>query len=163
MKRNKWLLLAEDDEQTAELTVLVLNSPNKVVVARDGLEALDCLHHRGAKWNQGLEDTPTLVLLDLKMPRVNGFEVLRQIKSDPRLKGVPVVMFTSSREGSDLNRSYDLGANAYVVKPVDFQEFNEVLQQISRFWMTVNETPPTSVANLRVHSISEQAVGVLPV
>lgn len=161
MKRKKWLLLAEDDEQTAELTVLAMNSPIQIVVAGDGLEALDCLYHRDTKWNQGFEDAPTLMLLDIKMPKVNGFEVLRRVKSDPQLKRVPVVMFTSSSEGSDLNRSYDLGANAYVVKPVDFQEFNEVLQHISRFWLAMNETPPVPVSKLPMNSSAERPVGAL--
>ncbi len=162
MKKNKWILLAEDDEHIAELTVLALDSPDKVVVARDGLEALDYLYHRNLNLDQTLEDVPAVVLLDLKMPKVNGLEVLRKIKADPSLKSVPVVMLTSSREGSDLNRSYKLGANAYVVKPADFQKFNEAVKQTRRFWMTVNERPPKSETKIPEHLTCELAAGALP-
>jgi CheY-like chemotaxis protein len=116
----------------------------EVIVARDGLEALDCLCRRG-DFESRAGGHPEFVLLDLKMPRLDGLEVLRQIKSDAQLKHIPVVMFTSSREAADVIRSYQLGANAYVVKPVDFQEFSAVLELVGRFWTTVNELPSKTV------------------
>ena len=147
MKNNKWILLAEDDFTTAELTTLALEADSlgcTVVVAHDGLEALDCLYHRG-EFQARNGGPPLLALLDLKMPRVDGLEVLRQIKSDERLKSVPGVRFTSSREESDLVRSYHLGANAYVVKPVDFQAFSRAIRLVGEFWTTVNEPSPENL------------------
>jgi CheY-like chemotaxis protein len=140
----KRILLVEDSSQDVELTLAALdeyNLANEVVVARDGVEALDYLHQRGkfAGHSNGL---PAVMLLDLKMPRMDGLEVLRQMRSDPRLKLVPVVMLTSSREEFDLLKSYELGTNAYVVKPVDFQKFVECIKQIGFFWALVNEPPP---------------------
>ncbi|HKW29457.1 MAG TPA: response regulator [Verrucomicrobiae bacterium] len=146
MKKSKWILLAEDDSPLAELTTLAL-APDKlaceVIVARDGVEALDCIRRRG-EFQTRAEGLPALVLLDLKMPRVDGLEVLRQIKADTRLKHIPVVMFTSSRELADVNRSYQLGANAYVVKPVDFQKFSQTLAGVGWFWTMLNELPPVA-------------------
>lgn len=143
----KRILLVEDNERDVELTLTALeehNLANEVVTARDGAEALDYLYHRGqfAGHANGL---PVVVLLDLKMPKVDGLEVLRQMRSDPALKHVPVVMITSSREEQDLVSSYQLGVNAYVVKPVDFQKFVESVKQIGFFWAIVNEPPPGSV------------------
>ena len=144
MKKLKWILLAEDDAPTAELTTMAL-APEKleceIVVAHDGLEALDCLRRRGAFQSRD-GGHPVFVLLDLKMPKLDGLEVLRQIKADAQFKHIPVVMFTSSRETADVNRSYQLGANAFVVKPVDFQEFNATLQGVGQFWAMLNEPPP---------------------
>jgi len=141
MKKSRWILLAEDDAPLAELTTLALQ-PEKlaceVVVVGDGAEALDCIRRRGG-YQTRAEGHPVLVLLDLKMPKVDGLEVLRQIKSDARLKCIPVVVFTSSREPSDVNRSYQLGVNAYVVKPTGFQEFSETLDGVGRFWAKLNE------------------------
>jgi DNA-binding response OmpR family regulator len=117
------------------------HSTTDVAVATDGLSALDCLYRRGAFASRN-NGPPTLVLLDLKMPRVDGLEVLRQIKADDRLKTIPIVMFTSSREVQDVIRSYQLGANAYVVKPVEFRQFVATLQGLRSFWLTVNEPPP---------------------
>ncbi len=127
-----------------ELTLAALDEhklANEVVVARDGAEALDYLYHRGvfADHANGL---PVVVLLDLKMPKVDGLEVLRQMRADPTLKHIPVVMITSSREEQDLVQSYQLGVNAYVVKPVDFQKFLESVKQIGFFWAIINEPPP---------------------
>ena len=143
MKKSKWILLVEDDAAIAELTTLAL-APDKlacqIIIVHDGLEALDCLHQHG-EWQTREGGNPAFVLLDLKMPKVDGLEVLRQIKSNERLKHIPVIMFTSSREVTDVSRSYQLGANAYVVKPTDFREFSKALQQLGVFWGTLNEPP----------------------
>ena len=139
----KRILLAEDNANDLELTLAALQQnhlANEVVAVRDGAEALDYLYKRGAYTNRP-GGVPALVLLDLKMPKVDGLEVLKQIKSDPHLSFVPVVMLTSSREESDLVRSYKLGVNAYVVKPVDFSEFMDAVRQIGAFWAVVNEVP----------------------
>ena len=120
------------------------NLANEVVVARDGAEALDYLYGRG-KFAGHANGLPVVALLDLKMPKVDGLEVLRQIRTDPELKHMPVVMVTSSREEQDLVHSYELGVNAYVVKPVDFQKFVESVKQIGVFWAIINEPPPGTV------------------
>jgi CheY-like chemotaxis protein len=138
------ILLVEDNEHDIELTIAALdgyNLANKVDVARDGAEALDYLYKRGVFANRA-NGFPIVVLLDLKMPRVDGLEVLRQMKADPELKSIPVVMLTSSREEQDLVRSYELGVNAYVVKPVNFQQFLESVKQLGCFWALINEPPP---------------------
>ena len=143
----KRILLAEDSERDVELTLAALeehNLANEVVVARDGAEALDYLYQRG-RFAGHANGLPVVVLLDLKMPKVDGLEVLRQMRADPALKHVPAVMITSSREEQDLVRSYQLGVNAYVVKPVDFQQFVESVKQIGFFWAVINEPPPGSV------------------
>ncbi|HTV61381.1 MAG TPA: response regulator [Verrucomicrobiae bacterium] len=140
----KRILLAEDNERDIELTLAALdehNLANEVVTARDGAEALDYLYARG-KFAGHANGLPVVVLLDLKMPRVDGLEVLRQMRNDPALKHVPVVMVTSSREEQDLVSSYQLGANAYVVKPVDFQKFVESVRELGFFWAVINEPPP---------------------
>jgi CheY-like chemotaxis protein len=144
MEALKRILLCEDSDHDIELTLAALdghNLTNQVVVARDGVEALDYLFRRGAFAGRP-EGNPLVVLLDLKMPRVDGIEVLRQVKSDPALKTVPVVMLTSSREEKDLVESYRLGANAYVVKPVNFAQFSDAVGKIGLFWALVNEPPP---------------------
>jgi CheY-like chemotaxis protein len=143
----KRILLAEDNERDVELTLAALeehNLANEVVVARDGAEALDYLYGRG-KFAGHANGLPVVVLLDLKMPKVDGLEVLRHMRNDPAIKHVPVVMVTSSREEQDLVCSYELGVNAYVVKPVDFQKFVESVKQIGMFWAIINEPPPGSV------------------
>lgn len=140
----KRILLAEDSVHDVELTLAALeeyNLANEVVVARDGAEALDYLYQRG-KFAGQPASRPVVVMLDLKMPRVDGLEVLRQMKCDPELKRIPVVMITSSREEQDLVRSYELGVNAYVVKPVDFQKFVESIKQVGFFWAVINEPAP---------------------
>lgn len=140
----KRILLAEDNENDVELTLAALgehNLANEVVVVRDGAEALDYLFNRG-KFANHANGMPVVVMLDLKMPKVDGLEVLRQMRAHPELKHVPVVMITSSREEQDLVRSYQLGVNAYVVKPVDFQQFVECVKQIGFFWAVINEPPP---------------------
>ena len=142
----KRILLAEDNERDVELTLAALeehNLANEVVVVRDGAEALDYLGYRG-KYADRPKCLPVVVLLDLKMPKVDGLEVLRSMRADPSLKVVPVVMITSSREEQDLVRSYQLGVNAYVVKPVDFTKFVESIKQIGFFWAIVNEPHPWS-------------------
>ena len=144
MKEPGTILYAEDDERDVELTMEALgehNLANSVKVVRDGEEALDCLYRRGAYKDRVGED-PVLILLDLKMPKVDGLQVLRQIKSDRRLKIIPVVVLTSSREEKDLLESYQLGVNAYVVKPVEFEKFLEAVKEIGLFWVLLNEPPP---------------------
>jgi two-component system, response regulator len=146
MKEARRILLVEDNKKDIELTLDALEEHklgNQVMVLRDGVEALDYLFHRGT-FAGNTDEPPVLLLLDLKMPRVDGLEVLRQIKMDPQLRRIPVVMMTSSREQSDLVRSYDLGVNAYVVKPVKFQEFIDSVKQLGVFWVLVNEPPPPS-------------------
>jgi CheY-like chemotaxis protein len=144
----KHILLAEDNANDLELTLAALRENrvvNEVIVTRDGAEALDYLYRRN-KYTDRPTGRPALVLLDLKMPKVDGIEVLRQIKSDPALKTIPVVILTSSREEQDLVRSYNLGVNAYVVKPVDFHEFIDAVKLLGGFWAVVNETPPNGSA-----------------
>ncbi|HLO51617.1 MAG TPA: response regulator [Kamptonema sp.] len=147
MDELKRILLVEDSANDVELTLVALEEnhlANEVVVVRDGEEALDYLYRRGIfKLRSG--GNPVVVLLDLKLPKVDGLEVLEQIKSDPELKRVPVVMVTSSREEQDVIRSYDLGANSYVVKPVDFREFVDAIKEVGLFWAVVNEPPPGAI------------------
>jgi CheY-like chemotaxis protein len=141
------ILLVEDNRRDVELTLHALedhNLANDVAVARDGAAALDYLHRRGPFAGRP-DGHPAVVLLDIKMPKVNGLEVLEQMKADPQLKRVPVVMLTSSREEPDLARAYELGANAYVVKPVDFAQFAEAVKQVGAFWAVLNESPPGSL------------------
>jgi len=147
MAELKSILLAEDNPRDVELTLTALaenNLANEVVVARDGEEALDYLFRRG-RFASRAAGNPAVVLLDLKMPRVDGLEVLRRIKADESLKSLPVVMLTSSREERDLVESYRLGINAYVVKPVGFEQFVDAVRQIGIFWALLNERAPGSV------------------
>ena len=144
----KTILLAEDNANDLELTLAALeenNLANKVVAVRDGAEALDYLERRG-RFAGRAAGHPVLALLDLKMPKVDGLEVLRHIKSSPSLRDIPVVMLTSSREEQDLVRSYELGVNAYVVKPVEFSEFMAAVRQLGGFWAVLNEVPNASAA-----------------
>src|ERR1700741_4051767 len=147
MDRFGGILLVEDDPRDAELTLTALEDyklANEVVVCRDGQEALDYLFSRG-KFSDRARENPAVLLLDLKLPRVDGLEVLQQIKSDDRLRMIPVVMLTSSHEERDMMRSYQLGVNAYVVKPVDFHEFVNAVRELGVFWAVVNQPPPGSV------------------
>ena len=140
----KEILYAEDSANDVELTIEALKGigiANQIIVARDGAEALDYLYRRGRFANRQTSP-PILVLLDLKLPKVSGLEVLEKIKSDPQLRTVPVVVLTSSREERDLVEGYRLGVNAFVVKPVDFQQFTESVRRIGCFWALVNEPPP---------------------
>ncbi len=139
----KSILLVEDSVRDAELTIAALEEQglaNEIVHLRDGAEALDYLFRRG-QFEGRTGDDPAVVFLDLKMPRVDGLEVLNNIKSNEALKAIPVVMLTSSREEADLVRSYKLGVNAYVVKPVSFQAFVEAVREVGAFWAVLNETP----------------------
>ncbi|MCG3115015.1 MAG: response regulator [Candidatus Manganitrophus sp. SA1] len=143
----KSILLVEDNVEDVELTLEALaeyNLANDVVVTRDGAEALDYLYSRGS-FKTRAAGNPAVILLDIKMPKVNGLEVLRTIKADEKLKTIPVVMLTSSREEPDLAESYQLGVNAYVVKPVNFQEFVKAVKHLGVFWALLNERPPGSV------------------
>ena len=138
------ILLADDSEQDVELVLAALkrnNFANPVVVARDGVEVLDYFHRRG-RFSAEPPGLPLVLFLDLKMPRKDGLEVLGELKADAKFKSVPIVMLTSSREETDLVKSYQLGANAYVVKPVDFQHFVEAIRQTGAFWAAINEPPP---------------------
>jgi CheY-like chemotaxis protein len=141
------ILLVEDDPKDVELTLTALEEyklANEVVVARDGQEALDYLYRRGSFATRST-DNPAVLLLDLKLPKVDGLEVLQQIKADAKLKLIPVVVLTSSHEERDMVTSYKLGVNAYVVKPVDFHEFVNAVKELGIFWALVNEPPPGSV------------------
>ena len=144
------ILLVEDDPKDVELTMTALeeyNLTNEVVVAMDGEEALDYLYYRG-KFQRRSGDNPAVVLLDLKLPKVDGLEVLETIKQDEKLRMIPVVVLTSSREERDLVASYKLGVNAYVVKPVDFHEFVNAIKELGVFWAIINEPPPGSVKKI---------------
>lgn len=141
------ILLVEDDPKDVELTLTALEDyklANEVVVAHDGAEALDYLYRRG-NFATRSTDNPAVLLLDLKLPKVDGLEVLQQIKDDANLKLIPVVVLTSSHEERDMVTSYKLGVNAYVVKPVDFHEFVNAVKELGVFWALVNEPPPGSV------------------
>jgi len=138
------ILLVEDNLKDVELVLAALkknNLANEVVVARDGEEALDYLYRRG-RFQSRDKDLPIVLFLDLKMPKVDGLEVLRQMKGDDALTVIPVVMLTSSREEADLVKSYQFGVNAYVVKPVGFQQFVDAIKQTGMFWAVINEPPP---------------------
>jgi CheY-like chemotaxis protein len=141
------ILMVEDDPRDVELTLTALEDyklANEVVVCRDGQEALDYLYSRG-KFSHRVNENPAVMLLDLKLPKVDGLEVLQQIKTDERLRMIPVVVLTSSHEEKDMLRSYKLGVNAYVVKPVDFHEFVNAVKELGVFWAVINQPPPGSV------------------
>jgi CheY-like chemotaxis protein len=141
------ILLVEDDPKDVELTVTTLaeyNLANEVVVTHDGEEALDYLYRRGTFATRS-NGNPAVLLLDLKLPKVDGLEVLQQVKSDEKLRIIPVVVLTSSHEERDMVASYALGVNAYVVKPVDFYEFVNAVRELGIFWAIINEPPPGSI------------------
>jgi CheY-like chemotaxis protein len=145
------ILLVEDDPRDVELTLAALaeyNLANDVAVTRDGKEALDYLYCRG-QFSARSSENPAVLLLDLKLPRVDGLQVLEKIKSDEHLKIIPVVVLTSSHEEKDMMKSYNLGVNAYVVKPVDFHEFINAVKELGVFWALINEPPPGSVKKVR--------------
>lgn len=140
----KTILYAEDNPKDVELTLEALadhNLANKVIVVRDGVEALEYLRYEG-KYKERKPGNPAVVLLDIKMPRMDGIEVLENIRNDAKLKMIPVVMLSSSCEEHDLYNSYELGANAYVVKPVNFKDFIEAAKYLGIFWALINEVPP---------------------
>jgi len=139
------ILLVEDNPEDVELTLHALRQEklaNRVEVVRDGEEALDFLFCRGAYDSRSFEGPPHVVLLDLKLPKVDGLEVLREVKADPRTKAIPVVILTASREERDLVDGYQLGANGYIQKPVGFEEFRNIVKQLGLYWLVVNEPPP---------------------
>jgi len=141
----KVILLVEDNLDDEALTVRALkknNIANEVVVARDGVEALDYLFGEGAYAGRDTRATPQLILLDLKLPKLDGLGVLRRLRADLRTKLLPVVLLTSSNEEEDMFSGYDLGANSYVRKPVDFDQFKEAIRQLSMYWLILNEAPP---------------------
>jgi len=145
------ILLVEDDPKDIDLTLGALaeyNLANEVVVVRDGAEALDYLHAAG-NYRSRAKENPAVVLLDLKLPKVDGLEVLQQIRSEEELKLIPVVVLTSSHEERDMVASYKLGVNAYVVKPVDFHEFVNAVKELGVFWAVINQPPPGSLARSR--------------
>jgi two-component system response regulator len=138
------ILLVEDNPNDVELTLRALkrhNLANKVFVVKDGAEALEFLFATGAHADRNVESSPRVVLLDLKLPRVDGLEVLRRVKSDERTKAIPVVVLTSSREQRDVVESYQLGVNSYIVKPVDFEKFVQAVSEVGLYWVLLNQPP----------------------
>lgn len=147
---NVEILLVEDNPRDAELTLRALkkrNLANHVVWVKDGAEALDYLFGASTATGQTLNHTPKVVLLDLKLPKVDGLEVLNRLKADERTKNIPVVMLTSSREEKDIIQSYLLGVNSYIVKPVDFENFSEAVAQLGMYWLLLNQPPSAASAN----------------
>lgn len=143
--KDKIILLVEDNPNDEELTLRALKKSqilNRVVVVRDGVEALDYLFSRGAHANRPSSEIPQVILLDLKLPKIDGLEVLRAIRADDRTKLLPVVVLTSSLEDQDLIKSYGLGANSYVRKPVDFVQFVEAVKQLGLYWLVINQPAP---------------------
>lgn len=141
----KIILLVEDNQDDEELTVLAFqqgNLANKVVVARDGAEALEYLFGKGSYEGRDVSELPQIMLLDLKLPKIDGLEVLRRIRDDERTRRLPVIILTSSREDQDVIESYNLGANSYIRKPVDFVQFAEAIRQLQLYWLVLNECPP---------------------
>jgi len=140
------ILLVEDSQDDLDMTLRALrkaNMANHIEVARDGAEALDFIFCEGAHAARQIENMPKLIVLDLKLPKVSGMEVLRRIKTDPRTKMIPVVMLTSSKEQKDVIESYGLGTNSYIVKPVDFESFAEAVQKLGMYWLLLNQPPQT--------------------
>ncbi|MEK7280673.1 MAG: response regulator [Nitrospirota bacterium] len=143
--KDKIILLVEDNQDDEVLTLRALrqnNILNEVIVARDGVEALDYLFAAGAHKGRDTNIMPQVILLDLKLPKIDGFEVLKRIRSVSRTKHLPVVILTSSKEEKDLINGYSLGANSYICKPVDFESFIEAVRQLGLYWLVINETPP---------------------
>jgi CheY-like chemotaxis protein len=143
MKKLKRILLAEDNPLDVELTLEAIaeyNMADQITVVRDGVEVIEYLKYEG-KYKSRKVENPVVLLLDIKMPRMDGIEVLKVIRNDQLFSTLPIVMLTSSREKRDLKRCYELGANAYVVKPVNFKEYLETLQSVGKFWATINELP----------------------
>lgn len=144
MENPKTILLVEDNPRDVELTLEAISElrfGNHVAVVRDGIETMEYLHYEG-KYKLRPKELPAVILMDIKMPRMSGIEVLKIIRKDMNLKSLPVVMLTSSREKTDLQKCYESGANAYVVKPIDFKEFLDTIKHIGIFWANINELPP---------------------
>ena len=144
MSKHLEILLVEDNPQDAELAIRALkkrNLANNLVHVADGQEALDFLFGTGPHAGRDIHDQPKVVMLDLKLPKLDGIEVLRQLRADPRTKLLPVVVLTSSREESDVIQTYELGANSYIVKPVDFENFSEAVSKLGLYWLLMNEQP----------------------
>ena len=144
---HKLILLVEDNADDEALTLRALNKnkiANRIVVVRDGAEALDFLFATGSYAGRDLTDMPQVILLDLKLPKIDGLEVLRRIRSDSRTHRLPVVVLTSSKEDQDLLQAYSIGVNSYVRKPVDFNQFVEAIGQLGLYWLVLNEVPPQS-------------------
>jgi two-component system response regulator len=138
------ILIVEDTVEDLDLALRALRKAmitNHIQVARDGEEALDFIFCEGSFAQRKMEDGPKVILLDLKLPKIDGLEVLRRIKSDPRTKSIPVVVLTSSREQNDVVESYDLGVNSYIVKPVNFEQFSEAVQKLGMYWLLINHPP----------------------
>ena len=147
---NSEILLVEDNPADAELTLHALRKNNlakRIRLVRDGEGALDFLFCRGAYADRHMDAAPYLVLLDLKLPKVDGLEVLQAIKSDPRTRSIPVVVLTSSKEDRDLVASYKLGVNSYIQKPVSFADFQEIVRQMGMYWLLINSKPPAAAFN----------------
>ncbi|MBN1315868.1 MAG: response regulator [Anaerolineales bacterium] len=146
-KTSETILLVEDNPDDIDLTLRALKKnriSNKVAIVRDGVEALEYLFAEGKYASRDLDDTPALVLLDLKLPKVDGIEVLERIRADERTKLLPVVMLTSSTDEADIIKSYQSGCNSYVKKPVDFSQFSEAVQQLGLYWLILNQRPPSA-------------------
>ena len=140
------ILLVEDSQDDLDMTLRALrkaNMANHIEIARDGVEALDFIFCEGAHAARKIENIPKLIMLDLKLPKIDGMEVLKRIKGDPRTKMIPVVMLTSSKEQKDVIESYGLGTNSYIVKPVDFESFAEAVQKLGMYWLLLNQPPQT--------------------
>lgn len=143
-EQSVFILLVEDNPADAELAIRALRRSrisNQIQVLQDGAEALDFIFCRGDYTHRQITDRPKVILLDLKLPKISGLEVLRQLKSDPRTKMIPIVVLTSSAEDSDVIESYKLGVNSYIVKPVDFEQFNKAVEQLGFYWLLINRSP----------------------
>jgi two-component system, response regulator len=146
MNRTRVILLVEDNSDDVEITLRAFRKSNvlsEIVVVRDGVEALDYMFAAGTYAGRNTNPQPDVILLDLKLPKVGGLEVLRRLRGEERTRRVPVVVLTSSNEEKDIQSSYDLGANSFVRKPVDFTQFMEVARQLGQYWLVINESPPS--------------------
>jgi CheY-like chemotaxis protein len=158
MNNEPEILLVEDSQEDVDLTLHTLRREklaNKIFIVRDGEEALDFLFCRAAFADRSFDHYPKLILLDLKLPKVNGMQVLQQLKNDPRTKSIPVVILTSSKEERDLVDSYNLGANSYIQKPVEFEQFRQTVKQMGLYWLVTNQ-PPVVSNGIRVQPLEKK-------